>query len=133
MTLKGSCLCSAVQFEVSGNCNGFYLCHCSRCRKDTGSAHGANLFFSEACLTWLAGEHLAHVFSLPKTRHKKCFCSNCGSALPYLDNEEETTVVPAGSLDDKIELTPLAHIFAKEKPPWDTTTDRIVSFEELPG
>ena len=52
----GSCLCGAVRFEVTGAFESFFLCHCSRCRKDTGSAHGANLFSSTAKLAWLKGE-----------------------------------------------------------------------------
>jgi hypothetical protein len=44
-TVTGSCLCGAVSFEVSGAFDSFFLCHCSRCRKDTGSAHAANLFW----------------------------------------------------------------------------------------
>ncbi|RPH66319.1 MAG: aldehyde-activating protein, partial [Hyphomicrobiales bacterium] len=46
----GSCLCGDVRFEIAGDFEKFYLCHCSRCRKDTGSAHGANLFASAARL-----------------------------------------------------------------------------------
>jgi hypothetical protein len=33
----GSCLCGAVRFEVEGSFECFFLCHCSFCRKDTGS------------------------------------------------------------------------------------------------
>ena len=40
----GSCLCGAVKFEVHGDFDSFYLCHCRYCQKDTGSAHAANLF-----------------------------------------------------------------------------------------
>jgi hypothetical protein len=39
----GSCLCGAVRFEVEGDFQQFYLCHCGRCRNDSGSAHAANL------------------------------------------------------------------------------------------
>ena len=33
---SGSCLCGAVRFEVAGDFERFYLCHCEHCRKDTG-------------------------------------------------------------------------------------------------
>lgn len=54
-TYAGSCLCRAVRFEVVGEFNRFYLCHCEYCRKDTGSAHAANLFSSTAVLRWISG------------------------------------------------------------------------------
>ena len=39
MIHRGSCLCGKVTFEIEGNFEQFFLCHCERCRKDTGSAH----------------------------------------------------------------------------------------------
>jgi hypothetical protein len=42
----------------------FYLCHCERCRKDTGSAHAANLFSSTAKLKWLSGQEKSKTFSM---------------------------------------------------------------------
>ncbi len=42
----GSCLCGAVRFRIEGEFERFYLCHCSHCRKDTGSAHAAGQFLA---------------------------------------------------------------------------------------
>ena len=53
---KGSCLCGEVEFEVTGNMGIFQYCHCSRCRKFTGSAHASNLFVSPDQFNWLKGE-----------------------------------------------------------------------------
>ena len=78
---KGSCLCGAVSFRIDGAFEGFFLCHCQRCRKDTGSAHAANLFSTGATLTWLSGTDDVVVYDLPETRHGKSFCRKCGSAL----------------------------------------------------
>ena len=96
---SGSCLCGEVTFEIEGDFDNFYLCHCSRCRKDTGSAHGANLFSSTAKLKWLSGVDKVTNFKLPSTQHNKSFCSICGSALPNIQLGGELLVVPAGSLD----------------------------------
>jgi hypothetical protein len=67
----GSCLCGKVRFEIEGEFQHFYLCHCDHCRKDTGSAHAANLFSSTAVLKWLMGEDKVRRFDLPDTRHSK--------------------------------------------------------------
>ena len=53
MVYLGSCLCKGVKFRVKGNFESFYLCHCRYCRKDTGTAHAANLFSASAKLEWL--------------------------------------------------------------------------------
>jgi len=60
----GSCLCGTVRFEVQGEFQSFYLCHCQHCRKDTGSAHAANLFAQSAKLKWVAGTNAVTFFPL---------------------------------------------------------------------
>ncbi len=126
----GSCLCGAVAFQVQGKFDRFYLCHCQHCQKDTGSAHAANLFSQSAKLTWIQGEAQITSFLLPGTRHRKSFCSCCGSALPVI--EEGCLVVPAGSLDTSLSLKPTAHIFNSSRAEWDFALEQVVSFEELP-
>ncbi len=127
---EGSCLCGAVAYQVQGAFDCFYLCHCQHCQKDTGSAHAANLFAQSAKLIWKQGEALVTTFSLPGTRHRKSFCSCCGSALPVMDGG--CLVVPAGSLDTPLSLQPTAHIFNSSRAEWDAALEKVVSFEGLP-
>lgn len=129
----GSCLCGRVRFEIEGLFERFYLCHCEYCRKDTGSAHAANLFFSTASLKWLAGEDQVRQFNLPGTRHSKCFCSNCGSALPLAQMSGELLVVPAGSLDSEVTLRPNAHIFVSSRARWDDELERVPMVATFPS
>jgi hypothetical protein len=130
---SGSCLCGAVRFEVNGEFEQFYLCHCAYCRKDTGSAHGANLFSSSATLRWLAGADKVRQYDLPGTRHSKGFCSLCGSALPKLQENGALLVVPAGSLNTEVPLRPDAHIFVSSRAGWDHDLEQVPSVDKLPG
>lgn len=127
---SGSCLCKKVAFEIQGEFNGFFLCHCSRCRKETGSAHAANLFSKTAKFQWIAGSESVKVFQLANTRFAKTFCVECGSALPTIDRER--ILVPAGSLDDDVEVKPNAHIFVGSKANWDKDFEFVPRFEKLP-
>lgn len=129
-THRGSCLCGVVRFEVHGDFERFYLCHCTYCRKDTGSAHAANLFSSKASLKWMSGANNVTVFTLPSTRHAKAFCSSCGSALPQTNGG--LLVVPAGSLDSAIPNRPDAHLFVAGRAGWDERLEDIPRFERLP-
>ena len=54
--MKGSCLCGSVKYEIEPPFKIFQYCHCSRCRKFTGSVHSANLFVPLPQFKWLAGE-----------------------------------------------------------------------------
>jgi len=127
----GSCLCGIVKFEVHGDFDSFYLCHCKYCQKDTGSAHAANLFSQSAKLTWLAGVDAVTSFTLPGTRHNKSFCRSCGSALP---NALLTglLVVPAGCLDTEVSVSPTAHIFTSSRAIWEGAIGDAPEFGGLP-
>jgi hypothetical protein len=129
---SGSCLCGEVRFEVEGEFERFYLCHCEYCRKDTGSAHAANLFSSTATLKWLAGEDRVRQFNLPATRHSKGFCTVCGSALPRIEMNGAMIVVPAGSLNSEVGVRPDAHIFVSSKASWDDALEAVPRIERLP-
>ncbi|HEX4050154.1 MAG TPA: GFA family protein [Steroidobacteraceae bacterium] len=129
----GSCLCGEVRFEIAGEFERFYLCHCEYCRKDTGSAHAANLFSSNAKLVWLSGEGSVREFTLPATRHTKCFCSTCGSALPMKQMNEELLVVPAGSLNSEVFVSPNAHIFVGSRAGWDNSLEKVPAFDRFPS
>lgn len=132
-THAGSCLCGAVRYAVDGEFERFYLCHCRHCRKDTGSAHAANLFSSQAVLRWTAGEDKLTFFNLPGTRHSRNFCSTCGSALPSLQAEGTLLVVPAGSLDTEVSSRPDAHLFVASRAGWDQGLEAIPGVERYPS
>jgi hypothetical protein len=132
-TSTGTCLCGAVSFEVSGAFEGFFLCHCSRCRKGTGSAHAANLFSRTAHVTWLSGEDRVKTYRVPGTRHQKSFCAECSSALPRVQPDLGLLVVPAGSLDSEVRIRPDAHIFFADRADWDQRLEDVPKVDKLPG
>ena len=129
----GSCLCGEVRFEIDGDFEQFFLCHCGRCRKDTGSAHAANLFSSTAKIHWLSGEAKIKTFRAPSTRHERSFCSACGSALPSVQMNGALLVVPAGSLDSAIGTRPDAHVCVASRASWDRRLEDIPRIDGLPG
>jgi hypothetical protein len=130
---SGACLCGAVRFEIDGPLEHFYLCHCSRCRKDTGSAHASTLFSGRAYLVWQSGAEHIHTFRLAGTRHQKSFCTRCGSALPYALENGQDIAVPAGSLDTPITLPPEAHICWASRADWEDQLADAPRLDDLPG
>lgn len=131
-TTAGSCLCGTVQFQISGEFEAFFLCHCKRCRKDTGSAHAANLFSATATLNWVSGQESVRTYRVPETRHEKSFCVQCGSALPGVQSVG-VLAVPAGSLDGAIDIRPNAHICFSSRAEWDEHLENIPKLDGLPG
>ncbi|MBZ4023704.1 aldehyde-activating protein [Rhodobacter sp. TJ_12] len=130
--VRGQCLCGAVTFRISGQFERFFLCHCGRCRKDSGSAHSANLFSSTAKIDWVSGQENIRTFNVPGTRHIKCFCAACGSALPSYNSNDDVLVVPAGSVDSQIDILPEAHICYSNRAEWDDNLDTLAKIDGLP-
>ena len=55
-TVKGACLCGAVQFEVTLPTLGCCHCHCSICRRFCGAAYGTFFQVRRTHFRLLAGE-----------------------------------------------------------------------------
>lgn len=127
---SGSCLCGQVKFEIDGDFERFFFCHCQRCRKGTGSAHAANLFSSTARITWLSGRSSITGYKVPDSRHARAFCSTCGGALPR--DRPGMLVVPAGSLNTDLHVRPTAHIFVASRANWDRDLQSVPAFDQLP-
>lgn len=131
-TLRGSCLCGGVGYEIHGTPLAMYCCHCSMCRKATGSAFATNMLVAEADFVVTRGRALIRAFqsSPGEWRH---FCSVCGSPLYSMAREREGVVsVRCGTLDDDPPLRPQMHIHTASKAPWCDILDAIPRFTAEP-
>lgn len=126
---NGSCLCGKVTFQIIGEFENFFFCHCSRCRMTSGSAHGANLFSKTAKLTFQKGSEYIKDFQVESTRFVTTFCTECGSKLPKNHNGK-IIQVPAGAISSDIDITPNAHIFYGSRANWDNDLHCIQKFED---
>ena len=130
-TLKGTCLCGAVKYEASGEAKRFFHCHCSRCRKATGTGHASNLFLQPGTLKWLSGEEQIRAFKVPEAkRFTNTFCASCGGRLPRQAQGTDIVLIPAGSLDDEAPIAPQARIFCGSRASWSCSDDALPEFPE---
>ena len=130
ITLSGSCLCGEVSYTATGKETRFYHCHCSRCRKVSGTGHASNLFI-EGTLEWLSGQGLLSSYMPPGAkRFRNQFCSNCGSRMPRLDETFGIVFIPAGTLDDEPALQPQARIFCGSRAAWSCDGAELPRFQE---
>ena len=132
-TLSGSCLCGGVRYNVSGEAQRFYNCHCSRCRKASGTGHASNLFV-QGTLTWNSGEELIRTFKLPEAaRFANSFCEVCGSRMPRFIEKLGMVFIPAGSLEDEPDIRPQARIFLDSRAKWSCDEMALPGFQQYPG
>ena len=126
--LKGSCICGAVTYEITGEPRAFYHCHCGRCRKASGTGHASNVILKPESATWTSGEDLLKSYAVPGAiRFRTHFCSACGSPLPRIAQDLSFAVIPAGSLDTEPPLAPTDRIM------WDSRTDWSCEAGDLPA
>jgi hypothetical protein len=130
--IRGSCLCGAVHYQFHGPEYVFQYCHCSRCRKFTGSAHAANIIIAPEQFEWLSGADQVGRFEHPQAKHfATCFCRQCGSSLPWKSQSGGAVIIPAGTLDDDPEIRPSQNIFWKDRAPWREAVESLPHYDEL--
>ena len=63
--IRGRCLCGAVAYEISGKPETAFYCHCSRCRRWTGSAVAALMVIQSDQLTVTKGKDQSRMACSP--------------------------------------------------------------------
>ena len=130
---EGACLCGRVRYRIVGEILGFQYCHCSRCRRFTGSAHAANLFVRPDDLEWLAGgEDVGSYMLEGEPNFPTGFCRTCGSSMPSLSSTGRYWVVPAGALETDPGERPARNIFWGSRAPWLVETSDLPRHDEMP-
>ncbi len=127
---KGSCLCGSIQYSVNGELSEFGYCHCTSCRKASGSAHGANAGIEREGL--LIDDPKGYIKEFESSRGKRrAFCSNCGSPLyAYLTATPGVVRIRLGTLDTPLNKTARAHTFVSDKAAWDLIQGKLPQFDE---
>jgi hypothetical protein len=59
-SMRGSCLCRAVAYAVSGQPGPMWHCHCVICRKLSGAAFATHIAALAADFSWLRGQEVHH-------------------------------------------------------------------------
>ncbi|KAI2609952.1 Mss4-like protein [Hypoxylon fragiforme] len=120
---QGGCLCGKIRIEYEGDSSPVALCHCTDCRKVSGSAYSTNILVPSATLKVVSGT--PKIFTItadtgrPITSH---FCGDCGTTLwrdgPGLGDR---CALKAGTLDDPNainETKPSLEFFVPRRANW---------------
>jgi hypothetical protein len=120
---SGACNCGAVAFEIIGDLSGVFVCHCSICRRATGSNGIAVVVVDNDAFRWIRGEDHIATWKKPDADWQMWRCSTCGSPVPGI-NDETRMFVPAGLIRDGGEsLKVIHHIWVDSKAAWDEIGD----------
>ena len=116
-TVKGACLCGAVQFEVTLPTLGCCHCHCSICRRFLGAGYGTFFQVPRGRFRFLAGEAHIRRFRSSATV-QRAFCGTCGSALFGEMEQFGIVSVTLASMLGPIDREPERHVCWDDRAPW---------------
>ncbi|MGZ4381993.1 MAG: GFA family protein [Gaiellaceae bacterium] len=123
LPLAGGCLCGGVRFEVTEPPVSASYCHCTRCRRRSGTAASVQARLAPGSLRIVAGEELVRTYQ-PPDGFGKAYCSACGSALWSRDPADPDTVsVRMGAFDGDPGIRPSYRQFVAYAAPWEPIPD----------
>ncbi len=126
-SLAGSCLCGAVHYRVEDAFLYAVNCHCSNCRRATGSAFKPFAGIGSDKLALVAGDE--KVLRYGDEAAHDVHCGVCGSLLYSLLNHGARIHLAMGTLIDAPSIRPGAHIFVGSKAPWYEITDDLPQYD----
>ncbi len=127
--LAGRCLCGQVEYRVADAFAYALNCHCSNCRRATGSAFKAFAGIERSRLTVTRGASDLMIFGEALAHDARCRA--CGSLLYSVVREGAYVHLTLGTLTDAPTIRPSAHIFVGSKAPWFSITDSLPQHQEF--
>jgi hypothetical protein len=125
--LVGGCLCGACQFQIDGALGPANYCHCTDCRRTTGSAFNIGARVSKADFALTRGAPKAFTKTGDSGhRLSRHFCGACGSPLfTSSPRHPEWIFVKAGALDDPGGIRPEHESWTQSEVGWARIPDGL--------
>ncbi|WP_220757445.1 GFA family protein [Shewanella colwelliana] len=125
----GQCLCGEISIKVNGPITDIIHCHCSLCRKNSGTAYATNGFINRADFEIVAGAESLTTFSFKPGRNRH-FCRRCGSPVFSSNKQDPNRLrIRLGILDSDISEKPASHNFVTSKASWDDLDANLPRYE----
>ena len=128
-TLHGQCFCGTVQYTVPDEFLYAANCHCSNCRRTTGSAFKPFAGIEREKLVLTQGQ--ADLLIFGDEQGNDTHCKLCGSLLYSIVRAGAYVHVAMGTLIDAPTIRPTKHIFVGSKAPWFTIADDLPRYETI--
>lgn len=123
LPLTGGCLCGGVRFEVTEPLVAAGYCHCTRCRRRTGTAASVQATVAPGSLRIVVGEELVRCYEPPDGAWK-CYCSACGGALWSRPPDDPSVAsIRLGTFDADPGIRPSYRQFVTYAVPWEPVPD----------
>ena len=121
----GRCFCGACRYEIDGDLGTVTNCHCSLCRKMSGSAFASGATIPTGSFRFVGGQELLKEWQSSPGNHR-VFCGRCGTPiLKRKDKDPNTLRFRPGSLDSDPGVKMSKHLHVSSKAPWVEIKDDL--------
>lgn len=133
LPLNGGCLCGHLRYEVNAEPLSVYVCHCTECQRQSGSAFGMSAIVPRSAFSitgkpqrWSRTTERGNVLDGDS-------CPVCGTRIVHYPRvNEAVAILKPGTLDDTRWLVPVGHIWTRSAQPWVSIPADAVNFETQP-
>jgi len=114
-----------VRFEITRAPKRMLYCHCTQCRRASGSSFATNVLVVPADFKLVAGEEVLGTYESRPGKLRN-FCTRCGSPIyNRMADGSGLYSVRAGALDQDPGMRPSVHIWVNFKAPWVELADGL--------
>ena len=129
----GGCYCGSVRYAISGEPLTVYACHCTDCQKASGSAFTIGVILSSQQFRLTSGSIEVDSFQVSGNDLLRNYCANCGSTVWHASPKHEGYIsLKGGTLDNKSNLSPVAHLWFRSALPWVQVDPTHKIFDQQP-
>ena len=131
-SIKGSCKCGQVKYQITDKPLFTQACHCKDCKVLTGSSYVVNSSILENTLIVEGEVSSTELKAGSGASYKTYFCTKCGNYV-YADYDSAVgrLTVRTKTLDNSEKFPPQVHIFTKDKDPWLNLSEDVICFKEM--
>ena len=115
------CACRQASITVNAPPTMLGVCHCTNCKRRTGSAFGISAYFDKASVVETKGETKTYSFHHIAQNHdqERHFCVNCGTTLLwFLSTAPHSIGIAGGCFTDQALPEPTYSVTDSKRWPW---------------
>ncbi|MBJ7533714.1 GFA family protein [Rhodomicrobium vannielii ATCC 17100] len=129
MSIKGSCLCGSVRYEVEHLDAPIRVCHCRTCRKAHASAFNVSAKVAREHFHWIAGQDKLTCFESSPGKFRR-FCSICGSQVVAEYPDKPYVTLRVATLDDDPGARPSQRMWMSHAVSWAEAEMDLPAYEQ---
>ena len=134
MELSGRCYCGDIQYEINGEVQASFQCHCRECQYITGGSPNLIIVVPEAGFSFTKGAPKGFSRTDLETPVTRFFCDKCGTAIGTRSPARlGSMIIKVGTLDDPSTFKSQAAIFTIDKQKYHHIEEGLPAFEKRPG